>query len=102
MLDALLRALQRGELPALLSLTFTCLRVSNREAWRQNEIASSIEQARPWLKAYISWPVPGEEYSSGSEMHSSHSSSSFDSDGEGEEEHEEGGDGVGATGADGT
>lgn len=57
MLDALLRALQRGELPALLSLTFTCLRVSNREAWRQNEIASNIEHARPWLKAYISWCV---------------------------------------------
>lgn len=37
-LEALLQALQRGELPALLSLTFTCLSVSNREAWRQNEV----------------------------------------------------------------
>jgi hypothetical protein len=46
MLEALLQALQRGELPALLSLTFTCLRVSNREAWRQNEVRRSNEHIK--------------------------------------------------------
>lgn len=64
MLSVLLECLEGGKeegrsraLPGLTALTFPCLNVGDEEAWRQSEKARKIERARPWLKAFISWPV---------------------------------------------
>jgi len=61
-----------GGLPGLAALTFPCLKVGDEEAWRQSEKARRIERVRPWLKAFVSWPVDekgggGEEKKKGGE-----------------------------------
>jgi len=48
------------------------LKVGDEEAWRQSEKARRIERVRPWLKAFVSWPVDekgggGEEKKKGGE-----------------------------------
>jgi hypothetical protein len=50
-----------GALPGLTALTFPCLKVGDEEAWRQSEKARRIERVRPWLKAFVSWPVDDDE-----------------------------------------
>lgn len=63
MFASLLASLTAGQLPGLKAVTFLCLDVDDDLAWRQSRVVERIERLRPWMKAYVSWPVGQAEMS---------------------------------------